>query len=97
MQVTGRLRTSAPWRAVNIRKFVARANSLEQLVQLGSLTAQAAAFLRASVHAGLNIVVSGGTQAGKTTMLNCLAAAIPGTDRVNSAEEVFELRSAPPD
>jgi pilus assembly protein CpaF len=33
----------------------------------------------------------GGTQAGKTTMLNCLAAAIPGGDRVVSAEEVFEL------
>ena len=77
--------------AVNIRKFVARANNLDQLVQLGSLTTQAAAFLRASVQAGLNIVVSGGTQAGKTTMLNCLAAAIPGTDRVISAEEVFEL------
>jgi pilus assembly protein CpaF len=83
--------------AVNIRKFVARANSLEQLVQLGSLTGQAAAFLRASVKAGLNVVVSGGTQAGKTTMLNCLAAAIPGTDRVISAEEVFELRFSHPD
>jgi pilus assembly protein CpaF len=83
--------------AVNIRKFVARAHSLEQLVELGSLTAQAAAFLRAGVQAGLNIVVSGGTQAGKTTMLNCLAAAIPGTDRVISAEEVFELRFSHPD
>jgi pilus assembly protein CpaF len=41
--------------------------------------------------AGLNIVVSGGTQAGKTTMLNSLAAAIPGGQRVISAEEVFEL------
>jgi pilus assembly protein CpaF len=82
---------------VNIRKFVARAHSLEQLVELGSLTAQAAAFLRAGVQAGLNIVVSGGTQAGKTTMLNCLAAAIPGTDRVISAEEVFELRFSHPD
>jgi pilus assembly protein CpaF len=83
--------------AVNIRKFVARAHSLEQLVELGSLTAQAAALLRAGVQAGLNIVVSGGTQAGKTTMLNCLAAAIPGTDRVISAEEVFELRFSHPD
>jgi pilus assembly protein CpaF len=83
--------------AVNIRKFVARAHSLEDLVQLGSLTAHAAAFLRAAVQAGLNIVVSGGTQAGKTTMLNCLASAIPGTDRVISVEEVFELRFAHPD
>jgi pilus assembly protein CpaF len=83
--------------AVNIRKFVARAHSLEELVQLGSLPPQAAAFLRASVQAGLNIIVSGGTQAGKTTMLNCLASAIPGTDRVISAEEVFELRFGHPD
>jgi pilus assembly protein CpaF len=83
--------------AVNIRKFVARAHSLEELVQLGSLTAQAAAFLRAAVQAGLNIIVCGGTQVGKTTMLNCLASAIPGTDRVISVEEVFELRFGHPD
>jgi len=49
------------------------------------------------VRAGLNILVAGGTQAGKTTMLNCLAAAIPGSDRVVSAEEVFELRFPHPD
>ena len=49
------------------------------------------------MRAGLNIVVSGGTQAGKTTMLNCLASAIPGTDRVISVEEVFELRFGHPD
>ena len=55
------------------------------------------AFLEASVRAGLNIVVAGGTQAGKTTMLNCLAAAIPGGDRVVSVEEVFELRFSHPD
>jgi pilus assembly protein CpaF len=53
--------------------------------------------LEASVRAGLNIVVAGGTQTGKTTMLNCLSAAIPGGDRVVSAEEVFEIRFAHPD
>ncbi|WP_341242768.1 ATPase, T2SS/T4P/T4SS family [uncultured Nocardioides sp.] len=83
--------------AVNIRKFVLRAARLDDLVELGSLTPQAAAFLHASVRAGLNILVSGGTQAGKTTMLNCLAAAIPGSERVISAEEVFELRFPHPD
>ena len=57
--------------AVNIRKFVARAHNLEDLVELGTLSAQAAAFLRACVVAGLNIVVCGGTQAGKTTLDNC--------------------------
>jgi len=83
--------------AVNIRKFVARAHNLEDLVELGTLSVQAGAFLRACVAAGLNIVVCGGTQAGKTTLLNCLAAAIPGADRVISCEEVFELRFAHPD
>ena len=77
--------------AVNIRKFVLKAARLSDLVELGSLTPAAAAFLEASVRAGLNVLVAGGTQAGKTTLLNCLAAAIPGGDRVVSAEEVFEL------
>src|SRR6478735_2957625 len=83
--------------AVNIRKFVVRAARLHDLVGLGSLTEQAADFLDASVRAGLNIVVAGSTQAGKTTMLNCLAASIPGRDRVVSVEEVFELRFSHPD
>ena len=83
--------------AVNIRKFVVRAAHLADLVELGTLTDHAARFLEASVAAGLNILVAGGTQAGKTTLLNCLAAAIPGGDRVISAEEVFELRFNHPD
>jgi pilus assembly protein CpaF len=83
--------------AVNIRKFVLRTARLEGLVELGSLTQPAAAFLEASVRAGLNILVAGGTQAGKTTMLNCLAAAIPGGERVVSTEEVFELKFPHPD
>ena len=53
--------------AVNIRKFVARAHSLDDLVALRSVSRQAADFLHSAVMAGLNIVVSGGTQAGKTT------------------------------
>ena len=88
---------SREFAAVNIRKFVLRAARLADLVRLGSLPAPAARFLEASVLAGQNIVVAGGTQAGKTTMLNCLAAAVPGGDRVISAEEVFELRFAHPD
>src|SRR5262249_56615585 len=70
---------------------------LGELVELGTLTTPAAAFLEASVRAGLNVLIAGATQAGKTTMLNCLAAAIPGGDRVISAEEVFELRFPHPD
>jgi pilus assembly protein CpaF len=83
--------------AVNIRKFILRATRLEGLVELGSMPPPAAAFLEACVRAGLNILVAGGTQAGKTTMLNCLAAAIPGSERVVSVEEVFELRFPHPD
>ncbi|KQV75844.1 pilus assembly protein CpaF [Aeromicrobium sp. Root344] len=83
--------------AVNIRKFVARAHSLSDLVALGTLDEQSATFLDASVAAGLNIVVSGGTQAGKTTLLNCLAASIPGSQRLVSVEEVFELQCGHPD
>jgi hypothetical protein len=51
---------------VNVRKFVVRADHLDDLVRLGTLSAQAARFLEASVVAGLNILVAGGTQAGKT-------------------------------
>lgn len=83
--------------AVNIRKFVARAHDLTDLVVLGTLNDHAAGFLRGAVQAGLNIVVSGGTQAGKTTLLNCLAASIPGTQRLISVEEVFELKTSHPD
>lgn len=88
---------SRDFAAVNIRKFVLRAAALSELVELGSLTPQAARFLEMAVLAGLNIVVAGATQAGKTTMLNCLAAAIPGGDRVISAEEVFEINFPHPD
>jgi pilus assembly protein CpaF len=88
---------SRDFAAVNIRKFVLKAARLHDLVRLGSMPPVAARFLEAAVLAGQNIVVAGGTQAGKTTMLNCLAAAIPGGDRIISAEEVFELRFSHPD
>jgi pilus assembly protein CpaF len=88
---------SRSFSAVNIRKFVVRAARLSDLVELGTLTDHAARFLDVSVHAGLNILVAGGTQAGKTTMLNCLASSIPGHDRVVSVEEVWELRFQHPD
>ena len=83
--------------AVNIRKHVVKARDLDDLVGLGTLTDHAADFLRAAVAAGLNLLVSGGTQAGKTTLLNCLLAAIPARERVITAEEVFELKAALPD
>jgi pilus assembly protein CpaF len=83
--------------SVNIRKFVVRATHLDDLVQLGTLTTQCARFLEAAVSSGLNVLVAGGTQAGKTTLLNCLAAAIPSRERVVTCEEVFELKIPLPD
>lgn len=77
--------------SVNIRKFVARAHSMGDLVALGSLPAGAAAFLETAVASGLNVIVSGSTGAGKTTALNCLASAIGPRERIVTIEEVFEL------
>jgi pilus assembly protein CpaF len=83
--------------AVNIRKFVLSIATLDELVALNSISVQAANFLEASVVAGLNVLVSGGTQAGKTTMLNALCAAIPARERTVTVEEVFELQLQLPD
>jgi len=83
--------------AVNIRKFVLGFTSMDELVAVNSLTEQAARFLEASVVAGLNILVAGSTQSGKTTLLNALCGAIPGRERIVTVEEVFELRVAAPD
>lgn len=77
--------------AVNIRKFINRPRNLASLVGAGSLTAASARFLDGAVAAGANILVSGATQAGKTTMLNALAGSIPARERIISCEEVFEL------
>ena len=83
--------TAKHW-AVNIRKFVVRAHRLSDLVRKRSLTSQAAAFLDAAVSAGHNNLVSGATQAGKTTMLNCLSASIGPRERIITVEEIFELK-----
>jgi pilus assembly protein CpaF len=83
---------STRWTSVTIRKFVLRAQSLDQLVQLGALSSAAAEFLDAAVQAGLNILVSGPTGSGKTTLLNALGASIVGLEeRVVTVEEVPEL------
>jgi pilus assembly protein CpaF len=82
--------------AVNIRKFVLKAARLTDLVELGSLTPAAAAFLEASVGAGS----TSWSPAGPSRQDNAPElprAAIPGGDRVVSAEEVFELRFPHPD
>lgn len=88
--------TRREW-AVNIRKFIAPASRLHDLVSLGALSVQAADYLEKAVVTGQNIVVSGGTQAGKTTLLTCLLNAIPARERVITCEEVFELKLTMPD
>jgi pilus assembly protein CpaF len=82
--------TRVHW-SVNVRKFSQRARDLQRLVALGSLSQHAAEFLRMCVLAGQNILVSGATQSGKTTMLNALLAACRSGDRVITVEETFEL------
>lgn len=82
--------TRAHW-AVNIRKFSRDVRDLGRLVALGSLTRQAAEFLRMAMLAGCTVIVSGATQSGKTTMLGALLAAARPTDRVVTVEETFEL------
>lgn len=77
--------------AVNIRKFARRIRDLHQLVGLGALTQQAAEFLRMCVLAQQNILVSGATQSGKTTLLNALLSVARPSDRVVTVEETFEL------
>jgi pilus assembly protein CpaF len=83
--------------SVNIRKFIMGSKSLDGLVSVGTLTDQAAAFLQACVIAGLNIIVAGATQAGKTTLMNALLNSAPSSDRVITCEEVFELQLTSPD
>ena len=81
------------WCSLTIRKFLLRAQSIEQLVELGTLTESAALFLDAAVQGGVNILVSGPTGSGKTTMLNALGSSIASLDeRVVTVEEVAELQ-----
>ena len=83
--------------AVNIRKHLLRHLSLKDLSSRDAMSPEIALLLRQCVRAGVNILVSGGTQAGKTTMLNALASAIPVQERVITIEEVFELKPNLPD
>ena len=82
--------TQRHW-AVNIRKFSKRIRDLNRLVALGSLTRQSAEFLRMCVLAGQNILVSGATQSGKTTMLNAMLSSARPAERIVTVEETFEL------
>lgn len=77
---------------ITIRKFKKDKLKVEDLIRYGSLTKNMGDFLRACVHAHLNIVVSGGTGSGKTTLLNVLSSFIPETDRIVTIEDAAELQ-----
>ncbi len=76
----------------SIRRFRLAAGTLHELVDLGFLTTTAADFLAACVRAGKNILIAGRVSAGKTTLLNALGHAVPGTERVVVCESSAELQ-----
>lgn len=76
---------------VTIRKFP-EPITMQKLIQLGSLTEEAAVFLESLVQASYNIFISGGTNSGKTTFLNALSQYIPKTERIITIEDSAELQ-----
>jgi pilus assembly protein CpaF len=77
---------------LTIRKFSRRRLTMEDLVNLGTLSADAVEFLKLCIRAELNILISGGTGTGKTTLLNALSAGIPQDDRIITIEDAAELQ-----
>jgi pilus assembly protein CpaF len=77
---------------VTIRKFGTQRLMLDDLIRLGTLNAETVEFLKRCVLAGLNILISGGTGTGKTTLLNALSTAIPDSDRIITIEDAAELK-----
>jgi pilus assembly protein CpaF len=77
---------------LTIRKFRTDRYDVDHLVRIGTLNQEIAGFLRACVVAKINVVISGGTGTGKTTLLNALSAYIPPGERVVTIEDPLELR-----
>ncbi len=77
---------------ITIRKFSKKMNSVDDLIRMGTMTANMAMFLQACVRAKLNIIISGGTGAGKTTLLNILSGFIDDEERIITIEDAAELR-----
>ena len=78
--------------ALTIRRFPKTAINMEDLISFGSITREAADFLKLLVRAGYNIFISGGTSSGKTTFLNALSNFIPHSERVVTIEDTAELQ-----
>ena len=77
--------------SATIRRYALRRETLNSLVELGSLTAEAAGFMAAAMRASASIIVSGPPGAGKTSLLSALIAAVPSDHCVRACEEVREL------
>jgi pilus assembly protein CpaF len=77
---------------LTIRKFSRDPITVEQLIEWGTITPEAVEFLKASVVSAINMVVSGGTGSGKTTMLNILSGYIPNDERIVTIENAAELQ-----
>ena len=77
---------------ISIRKFARAVYSAEDLIRLDTLTRDMADFLEACVRARLNIVISGGTSSGKTTLLNVLSSFLPDNERIVTIEDAAELQ-----
>jgi pilus assembly protein CpaF len=77
---------------LTIRKFSRNPITVDQLIQFGSITAEAVQFLKACVEARLNILISGGTGSGKTTLLNVMSSFIPDDERIITIENAAELQ-----
>jgi pilus assembly protein CpaF len=79
---------------LTIRKFAKQRFEFDELIRIGTLSGPGAEFLRFSVKAKLNLLISGGTGTGKTTLLNALSAALPDSDRIVTIEDAAELQLA---
>jgi pilus assembly protein CpaF len=77
---------------LTIRKFAQHRFDLAELVKIGTLSADAQDFLHRCVEAELNVLISGGTGTGKTTLLNALSAAVPNAERIVTIEDAAELQ-----
>jgi pilus assembly protein CpaF len=77
---------------LTIRKFQTRFFTAEELVRIGTMTPEVLLTLKAAITDGKNVLISGGTSTGKTTLLNALAAFLPADDRVVLIEDTAELQ-----
>ncbi len=82
--------------AISIRRFVFRSASLEQMAEGGAFSPAMARFLRIAMRTRLNIIISGGTGAGKTTFMNALSREIDHTERLVTIEDAAELQLQQP-